>query len=166
MIVARFQGDIAIITADLPTQIITNTNQYQEMIVLQRDSSCAALAQIPLRLLSLLCKEAVNQRSYGRITQVLPPFCMRMGDAAISASLILARHGGALPSPTGPQITEIESPADLRRRSNYPLLRIGSHPQRRVARQLSFSNQTHSLVFASDRVNSQYCRMVSIFQEK
>jgi hypothetical protein len=103
IILARFQEYIAMTAADLPMKIIANTNRYPWMVVLKLDSSWAALGEIALRFESLVCNEAVTERTNGRIRRFLSPFRMRMGHAALSARLLLARHGNLRPDPTAPE---------------------------------------------------------------
>jgi hypothetical protein len=68
------------------------TERYPWMVLL-RNVPWTSLAVIGLRLESLLCNEAVTERTNGTMRRFLSPLRMRMGRAPLSARLMLAKHG-------------------------------------------------------------------------
>jgi hypothetical protein len=90
---ARFQRYISMTPQEFPMREEADTARYPWIVLLRKDASWRTLADIALRLESLLCNEAVTERTNGTMRRFLSPLRMRMGHAAITARLMLAKHG-------------------------------------------------------------------------
>jgi hypothetical protein len=89
--IGAFQEFITASPADLFLKPIRGKNRYSWAVCCHR-SGWDILGDIALRIETLVCNEAVSERTNSAMRRVLAPFRLRMGHDALLSRLTIAKH--------------------------------------------------------------------------
>jgi hypothetical protein len=91
-IIGIFQEYMTASSFDLRIKAIPGKNRYAWGVLKSDDSPWSALSDIALRIETLVCNEAVSERTNGAMRRLLAPLRLRMGRETLLSRLVLSKH--------------------------------------------------------------------------